>query len=120
MSSILVVEDDPDVANLITDILDIGGYDVKKAMSGTEALQCLDQPLDCMILDLMLPGMSGLEVLEVLHTNEKEQLPVIVLTALSDAATEWSSVAAGADFFMTKPFSTSRLLDLVEVLVSRK
>src|SRR5690606_24940297 len=83
---ILVVDDEPDISALVAYQLAREGYRVRTAASGTEALEALERELpDLMVLDLMLPGMSGLDVLAEVRRNEEWQgLPVILLTALRE------------------------------------
>ena len=80
MSHILIIDDDTNINNLLREALEKGGYDCGQAYSGTEALLRLDmEPVDLVLLDLLLPGMSGEKVLE--EIRKKRDIPVIVLTA---------------------------------------
>jgi len=121
VAEVLVVDDDEIIRGMLAFLLEGAGHSVSQAADGTQALEVLrddqrDCP-DCMVLDLMMPGVDGLTVL---HTRRDEGLApdtrVIVLTAKSgteDAVWCWE---AGADEFLTKPFDPDRLLRLVQDL----
>ena len=79
---ILIVEDDADISALLVKIMEGAGYQVRQAFSGTEALFCMERELaDCVLLDLMLPGMTGEEVLEQIRQEQKKEMPVLILSA---------------------------------------
>ncbi len=111
MYSILVVEDDLPIGNLLEEILGQAGYRVERAYSGTEALLRLDsaQP-DLVLLDLMLPGLSGEELLP-----RMDGAPVIVLSAKAGVDSKVELLMAGAADYVTKPFDTQELLARVAV-----
>ena len=101
---ILVVEDDPDINGLILRILKKQGYQVTQAFSGTEAGLWLGQKeYDLMILDLMLPGLDGKEVLGKVRMERRLELPVLVLSAKAGLEDKVGLLTAGADDYMTKP-----------------
>ena len=109
---VLVVEDERDIAALVAYHLTREGYRVSTAASGDEALQAAsaERP-DIVILDLMLPGLSGYDVLQELRRAPgMEQLPVIFLTALRDEADRIRGLELGADDYITKPFSPHELV----------
>ena len=117
---ILVVEDDPDINGLILQILKKQGYQVTQAFSGTEAgLWLGQQEYDLMILDLMLPGLDGKEVLEKVRKERKLELPVLVLSAKSGLEDKVGLLTAGADDYMTKPFEPEELAARVGALLRR-
>lgn len=106
MNQILIIDDDIPVGNMLEEVLAREGYKVLRAYSGTEALLLLSagQP-DLVLLDLMLPGLSGEEVLPRLSG-----IPVIVLSARADTGSKVKLLLEGAADYMTKPFDTKELL----------
>lgn len=120
MTTILIVDDEPTVRALVRDVLELDGYDIVEAPDGVAALAAVQehQP-NLMVLDVMMPGMSGLDVLRELRRNRSgTELPIILLTAASDDDTTWAGWTAGASVFLPKPFDPSHLLDWVERLIS--
>src|SRR5207244_2439908 len=104
---ILVVEDSADTAALLRDLLEGEGYEVETAATGEAAFEALAvaPDIDLMVLDLMLPGMSGYEVIERLRAQaELSDLPILVLSALGSASARVRGLREGADDYMTKPF----------------
>ncbi|GIP25221.1 DNA-binding response regulator [Paenibacillus sp. J23TS9] len=100
---ILVVEDDSDINQLLCKILMKSGYSPQPAYSGTEAMIYLErQEWDMVLLDLMLPGLPGEELL--MKINEKNSTPVIVISAKEEQQTKVSTLRIGADDYITKPF----------------
>ncbi len=106
MNQILIIDDDIPVGNMLEEVLGREGYKVLRAYSGTEALLLLSagQP-DLVLLDLMLPGLSGEEILPRLAG-----IPVIVLSARADTGSKVKLLLEGAADYMTKPFDTKELL----------
>jgi two-component system, OmpR family, phosphate regulon response regulator PhoB len=118
---ILVVEDERDIAALVAYHLTKEGYRVRTAEGGREALEAIamEKP-DLMILDLMLPGFSGYEVLqEVRRRPEMAEVPVVVLTARRDEADRVQGLELGADDYVTKPFSPRELVLRVSAVLRR-
>jgi two-component system phosphate regulon response regulator PhoB len=118
---VLVVEDERDIAALVSYHLTKEGYRVRTADTGQEGLDSMtaDRP-DLVILDLMLPGKSGYEVLaEMRHRSELRQLPVVVLTARRDEADRVKGLELGADDYVTKPFSPRELVLRVSAVLRR-
>lgn len=112
--SILVVEDDADISAMLVELLTGRGYLTHAAYSGTEGLMCLERDAyDVLLLDLMLPGMKGEEVLKRVKTIQ-EDLIVIVVSAIDDTQTKISVLKNGADDYITKPFHTEELLARIE------
>jgi DNA-binding response OmpR family regulator len=106
---ILVIEDEPGIVDFLERGLRGQGFDVISAMDGISgAAAALNQDVDLVVLDLMLPGRSGLEVLGALH-DAKPGLPVIVLTALGEVEHRVAGLDAGAVDYLTKPFSLTEL-----------
>ncbi len=116
---VLVVEDDPGVREVLEVLLSAAGYVVRTAPDGVAGLECLETgEVDLLLLDLMLPGLDGLEVCRRLRARDSEiYLPVIMLTAMTDEAERRAGFAAGADDYVTKPFAPDELLDRVQVWV---
>ncbi len=111
MKRILVVDDDLHIGNLLEEVLGKAGYGVSRAYSGTEALLCLESaPPDLVLLDLMLPGLSGEELLPKI-----EGVPVIVLSAKAGLDSKVDLLLGGAADYITKPFETKELLARVAV-----
>lgn len=119
MSRVLVVDDEPDVLLLCRLNLQQRGHELLEATDGSTALQlALERHPDVVVLDLMMPGMNGYEVLETLQNDERtSDIPVLVLTAKSLRADRERSHMLGASAFLTKPFLPSELCDMVESLV---
>ncbi len=106
---ILVIEDEPGIVDFLERGLRAQGFDVISATDGvTGAVTALNEDVDLVVLDLMLPGRSGLDVLATLH-DSKPALPVIVLTALGEVEHRVAGLDAGAVDYLTKPFSLTEL-----------
>lgn len=112
-SSILVIEDDSDISNMICDLLEQNGYNAKPAYSGTEALMIFDHTIDLVLLDLMLPGLSGEAVLQEIRKHS--HLPIIGVSAKSDKSSTINLLKSGADDYIVKPFDNEELLARIEV-----
>lgn len=121
MTKILIVDDEPTVRALLRDVLEIEGYEIAEANDGESALTAVAEEVpDLLVLDVMMPGMSGIDVLtELREQHSNSQLPIILLTAASDDDTTWRGWSSGASIYLQKPFDPSHLLDWVERLVSR-
>jgi len=119
MTKVLVVEDDPGILRTVADNLRFEKYDVITAMDGETAyaLQQSQQP-DLVVLDLMLPRMSGLELCRRLR-SEDVNVPVLVLTARSEEADRVLGLDMGADDYMIKPFSVPEFMARVRALLRR-
>ncbi len=116
---ILAVDDEPSILTLLSFNLEKSGYQVVQATNGREALDlALSEPLDLVILDVMLPEMDGLEVCRELR-QAKSQLPVLMLTAKDDEFDKVLGLELGADDYMTKPFSPRELTARVKALLRR-
>ncbi|WP_304681130.1 response regulator transcription factor [uncultured Clostridium sp.] len=115
---ILVVEDDSDINGLLCKILIQNGYDVRGAYSGSEAKMCIEQfEYDLIILDLMLPGVSGEELIKEIRKNYF--MPIIVSSAKTSTEDKISVLKLGADDFIIKPFDINELLARVEAQLRR-
>ncbi len=116
---ILIVEDDNDINKMLKDLLTLNGYRAIQAFSGTEALLHIQkQAPAAVILDLMLPGMDGEELLAQIKAAHKETA-VIIASAKEDVSTRISLLHAGADDYLTKPFDTGELLARLEAVLRR-
>ena len=116
---ILVAEDQADIRDLIVLNLQHGGYQVRAVADGTSAVaQQLAQPADLLVLDLMMPGLDGLEVCKALR-NKGQATPILMLTAKSTELDRVLGLELGADDYLTKPFSMAELLARVKALLRR-
>lgn len=117
--SILLVEDDPKLAEFIASELRLEGYEVTIASNGMEGLQLArDSQPDLLILDWMLPGISGLDMCLRLRTTGVE-LPIIIVTAKDEIPDRVAGLNAGADDYVTKPFSIEELLARIKARLRR-
>ena len=111
MKTIAIIDDDIHIGDMLTEVLTQEGYSVLRAYSGTEALYLLSQNKpDLVLLDLMLPGLSGEEVLPYI-----ENIPVIVFSAKIDVQDKVNLLLGGAADYLTKPFDTAELLARITV-----
>ncbi len=119
--TILVVDDEKDIAELVAYNLEREGYRVAKAYDGHQALQYLKENRpDLVILDLMLPGINGFEICRLIRKKpETEGLPIIMLTAKSDSVDKIMGLEIGADDYLTKPFNVRELLARVRAVLRR-
>ena len=119
---ILIADDERALRVLIAGTLEVGNYNILEADNGIEALDLVkrERP-DLVILDVMMPGMTGYEVCKCIKTNSDiESTKVLILTAkgqLSDKEAAWEALA---DFYLAKPFSPMQLLSVVEEILSKK
>lgn len=118
-STVLVVEDNPDLAYGLRNSLEIAGYDVSVAEDGVAGVErARDVDPDVIVLDLMLPGMDGYRVLRTLR-DEGRAVPVLILTARGEEADKVLGFRLGADDYVTKPFGVLELLARIEALIRR-
>lgn len=119
---ILVVEDEPSIAELITINLTHAGYQVEKALQTEVAMNMMrDELPSLLILDWMLPGKSGVQFARELRANERTRgLPILMLTAKSEESDKVLGLDSGADDFVTKPFSPKELVARVKALLRRQ
>lgn len=115
---VLIIEDEPNIAESLSFILQRADFDIDTALDGTEALRRLRrQTYSVLILDIMLPGISGFDVLRSVRSDKAlEGLPVIVLTAKGQAADRKAAEAIGATAFITKPYSNAEVVERVRQL----
>lgn len=120
--NILVIEDEEDILELVKYNLSREGYQVRGTTSGEEGYKAarLDMP-DIVVLDLMLPGMDGLEICKLIKGDSKTQhIPIVMLTAKSEESDIITGLELGADDYITKPFSPKVLVARVRALLRRK
>ncbi|MBQ0004774.1 MAG: response regulator transcription factor [Clostridiales bacterium] len=115
---ILIVEDDIMVSNLMATTLEMGGYVYRTAKNGSEAImEALSYKPDIMLLDLGLPDMSGVDIIR--KVREWSNMPIIVVSARVETSDKVSALDAGADDYLTKPFSVDELLARIRVALRR-
>ncbi len=121
MTRVLVVEDDPDIAQLVARYLEKAGLASDIVMTGREALKAIAaRPPDLIILDVMLPQVDGLEVCRAVRSSPSTvNIPVIMLTARSDESDRIVGLELGADDYLAKPFSPHELVARVRALLRR-
>lgn len=116
--TILIVEDDNDINNLLAEVLGRAGYVVQQAFSGTEGrLLLAGEAFSLVLLDLMLPGMTGEEL--IAHIRKDSAVPVIVLSAKETGQDKVNALRLGADDYVTKPFDEEELLARIEANLRR-
>ena len=118
---ILVADDEPHIRRILTSLLESADFSVDAVDSGTAAFAQLEgqTPYVMAVLDIMMPGATGLEVLQSLHTlGHRDGLPVLILTAKGQDADRSAALNSGARAFMTKPFSPKKLLARVDQIVA--
>ena len=120
--SVLVVEDEEDIMEVIRFNLEKEGYEVNQALSGEKALQVIENNLPSLVLlDLMLPGINGLDLCRIFKQNDRTKaIPVIMLTAKSEDADIVAGLEMGAEDYITKPFSPRVLLARVRTVLRRR
>ncbi len=121
-TSVLVVEDEPAILELIAVNLEHAGYDTLRARSAEEATRLLGEVLpDLVLLDWMLPGQSGLALARKLRAEARSrELPIIFLTARGEEPDKVAGLEAGADDYITKPFSTQELVARMRAVLRRR
>lgn len=119
MAKILIVEDEANIARFLELELKHEGYEVDKAPDGRLGLQkALEGNFDLILLDIMLPGLSGIEVCR--RVRMESRVPIIMLTAKDDVTDKVAGLDMGADDYMTKPFAIEELLARIRVALNRK
>ncbi len=121
MAKILVVDDEADLVRLIGYALQIEGYDIVTATNGQDALRAVqsERP-DLVVLDVMLPDLSGVEVCRRLRDQPATaHLPIMMLSARSQVSDKVKALQAGADEYITKPYNPDELLQTIHALITR-
>lgn len=113
MKKILIVEDDSSIAELERDYLEVAGFEVTISPDGVEGLRAIQsQEFDLIILDIMLPGLDGLEILKIM--KEDKDIPVLLVSAKKEEIDKIKGLSLGADDYITKPFSPGELVARVK------
>ena len=121
MTRILIVEDDPDIAELVARYLDKAGFTTERVVSGRDAIATIAaKSPDLVVLDLMLPQVGGLEVCRVVRSDPKTSaIPIIMLTARAEESERIVRLELGADDYLANPFSPNELVARVRALLRR-
>jgi DNA-binding response OmpR family regulator len=121
MAQLLIVDDEPAIRQLLTDVLEMDGHEVRAAADGLAAVSAFEalRP-DCVVLDLMMPGLDGYGVLRSIRSQDGDPVPVIMLTAAADADSASRAWADGADYYLTKPFGADEVLYLIRGLLRER
>ena len=119
---ILIVEDEESLLKLETILLTVKGYEVSGAGNGGEALQKLASiSFDLVLLDVMLPDMDGFEICRSIRNNPRTaSIPVVMLTARKNEADQARGMACGANAYLTKPFKSAMIIEVIERLLDGK
>jgi two-component system response regulator ResD len=118
--SVLVVDDEPTIAEVVARYLERAGYSTRVAADGVQALEAVArQRPDLVVLDLMLPGIDGLEVMRRLREQDRERIATILLTAKGEESDRVVGLRLGADDYVVKPFSPAELVARVDAVLRR-
>ena len=118
--SVLVVDDEPTIAEVVARYLERAGYSTRVAADGVQALEAVaKQRPDLVVLDLMLPGIDGLEVMRRLREQDRERIATILLTAKGEESDRVVGLRLGADDYVVKPFSPAELVARVDAVLRR-
>lgn len=120
-ATLFIVDDEPAITDMLSLAFELAGFRVQIAHNGIEAWQKLqDQTPDLLILDWMLPGLSGIELAHrIRHSPELKTLPIIMLTAKNEEESKILGLESGADDYVTKPFSTRELISRSKAVLRR-
>ena len=119
MPKILVIDDDSTVRRLVTDVLELEGFEVQTAEDGFAGLRAIEASMpDCVVLDVMMPGIDGHSVLQRIRSGggPGRHLPVVMLTAAAGDDQAWRAWTEGVDYFLSKPFEPEELLRFLDYL----
>jgi CheY-like chemotaxis protein len=115
----LVVDDDPDVREVLSLLLEIDGYQVRQAGDGIQALEAIDEHMPmCVLLDLQMPGMDGIELARRLREREGANIVLISVTGWMDMGRHDAAERAGVDYILTKPVDPNKLRLMLPPLAS--
>jgi DNA-binding response OmpR family regulator len=117
---VLIVEDDPSIISLMTDVLRLEGFDTTAVADGSAVLDTLRaEGFDVVLLDVMLPGMDGISILRAIREDPAlASLPVVILTAKTDDVSTWEGWKAGCNYYIPKPFDPDELIAVLKRLES--
>ena len=118
--SVLVVDDEPTIGEIVSRYLQRAGYETRVAATGPAALEAAaaDRP-DLVVLDLMLPGIDGLEIMRRLRQQDRQRTAIILLTAKGEESDRIAGLSLGADDYVVKPFSPAELVARVDAVLRR-
>jgi FixJ family two-component response regulator len=117
-STVYIVDDDGEVRDSLYALLDSYGFRVEKYANGVEFTARYRTDMQgCLLLDLHMPGISGMEVLRYLRQDVRTRLPVVIMTGGADKSAEEHVFAAGASAYVEKPFDSEAMMDLVKMLM---
>ena len=117
---ILIADDEPHIRRILQTVLESAAYEVDIRQDGTDALEAVrgGEHYDLILLDIMMPGATGLEILEKIRAmDERKSTPVVILTAKGQDADRQTALSLGADDFLTKPFSPRKLLARIQQII---
>ena len=117
---ILIADDEPHIRRILQTVLEMAGFEVDLRRDGTDALEAVrsSEHYDLILLDIMMPGATGLEVLgKIRSMDERKSTPVVILTAKGQDADRQAAFSLGADDFLTKPFSPKKLLARINEII---
>lgn len=113
MKKILIIEDDNNINEMLSKLLKLNGYDVVSSYSGTEGILLHNKEIDLILLDLMLPGKNGEEIIKELQN--KKRVPIIVMSAIHEIDKKLDLFKLGADDYITKPFNNDELIARIKI-----
>lgn len=117
---LLLVEDEKDLSNALTKILELKGYEVEQIFDGEDALKSINSKFyDAVILDVMLPRLNGIEILKDVR-SKNNNVPILILSAKSEVDDKVLGLNCGADDYLTKPFASKELLARIQNILSHK
>jgi DNA-binding response OmpR family regulator len=120
MARILVVDDDPGIRQLLTDVLELEGHAVTTAVDGLDAVQVLDAACpDFVVLDVMMPHLDGYAVLRRIRERSGDPVPVLMLTAAAEPDAAARAWADGVDYYLAKPFLADEVTNLIGGVLRR-
>ena len=118
---ILIADDEPHIRRILQTVLELDGFEVDLRHDGTDALEAIggDQHYDLILLDIMMPGATGLEILgKIREMDSRKSTPVVILTAKGQDADRQAAFSLGADDFLTKPFSPKKLIARIHEIIA--
>lgn len=114
---VLVVDDDPDIREIVKLLLSAEGYQVAEAANGSQAVEMAEEGFDLIILDVMMPGLNGFQTCQKIR--QKSIAPILFLTARTEESDKTLGFSAGADDYLVKPFSYGELVSRVKAMIRR-